>query len=192
MSRIDLIVAGTSLGGLAALSTLLRELPADFGPPIAIVQHRSAGDEGLLQRLLQATSRLPVLEPDDKTPIRRGCVYVAPPDYHLLVEGAGRFALSTDRPVVSARPSIDVLFETAAAVYGCAAAGVVLTGASADGAAGLAAIRRAGGLAIVQDPETAEAPTMPASALARAGADLVLPVVEIARELARRCAREQV
>lgn len=182
---IELVVIGTSWGGLRALQVLLRDLPAQLPCPIVIAQHRAADDTLDLAALLARGSTLPVTDAGDKEELVGGRVYLAPADYHLMVEARGAVALSTSEPVHSARPSIDVLFDTAAAAYGAALAGVVLTGASADGAAGLAAIQRAGGAAIVQDPSTAECPIMPQAAVAATRRAKVLPLEGIASHLAR-------
>lgn len=182
-----LIVIGASVGGLKALSTILEALPATFPASVAIVQHRRATDGSLLCELLGRTSLLPVLEPLHGAPLRPGHVYLAPPDYHLLVE-PGAFALSVDPPVCCSRPSIDVLFESAAGAYGRRTIGVVLTGANTDGAAGAAEIARAGGQVIVQDPATAEGPTCPRAALERVPAARVLPLQEIGPRLVALCA----
>jgi two-component system chemotaxis response regulator CheB len=171
----ELVVVGCSWGGLAALGRLLEHLPDEVDVPIAIAQHRGPDSlRGALQAALQRHLARPVVEAGDKDPVETGHVYVAPPDYHLLVE-PGSFALSVDEQVQHARPSIDVLFESAADAYGAGVIGVVLTGANADGAAGLARIAARGGVAIVQDPETAEAREMPEAALAAAPAT-VLPL----------------
>ena len=175
----ELIVIGTSWGGLDALSRLLDGLHDDVHQPIVVAQHRLAGSEDLtLGRLLQLHTRRLVSDPDDKTPLENDHVYIGPPDYHVLVE-EGRLVLSTDAPVQFARPSIDVLFVSAADAYGDRAIGIVLTGASADGAAGLARIKERGGVAIVQDPATSERRAMPDAALALTAADAVLPLEEI-------------
>ena len=181
-----LIVIGCSWGGLAALHAILARLPADLPAATAIVQHRMPDAEETLLGLLARDAALPIRSPDDKEPIVAGVVYLAPPNYHLLVD-RDHLALSTDAPVNYSRPSIDVLFESAARTYGPDVIGVVLTGANADGAAGLAEIRRLGGRAIVQDPATAEVAIMPQAALDRAGADEVLPVEKIAGVLVRLC-----
>lgn len=183
--RPGIVVVGTSLGGLRALQALLERLPAEFSLPIAIVQHRDTISGGGLSTILQDHSALLVSEPQDKEPILPGRVYLAPADYHLLAE-KGRFALSTDGPVHNSRPSIDVLFESAADAYGEGVVGVVLTGANQDGAAGSARIRSRGGLVVAQDPETAEVPAMPKAAIA-AGADKTLPLGEIAGFLIALC-----
>jgi two-component system chemotaxis response regulator CheB len=179
MTPPRIIVIGTSLGGLNALTQLLKRLPESLPVPVAIVQHRGVGDEGALAELLNQDSRLKVLDAEDKMAAAPGHVYLAPPDYHLLVERDGTLALSTDPPVRSARPSIDVLFESAAQAYGPGAIAVVLTGASADGADGLRCIKERGGLAVVQEPASAECAIMPAAALAAAPVASVLPLTTI-------------
>jgi two-component system chemotaxis response regulator CheB len=180
MKATEFVAVGTSLGGLNALVVLLEGLPQRFPVPMAIVQHRSVSpDGGGLAQLLQEHSQLRVVEAEDKMPIEPGTIYLAPADYHLLVEEPGLFALSTDGPVRSARPSIDVLFQTAADAYGSALLGVLLTGASADGAEGLATVKARGGRAIVEDPATAECGTMPAAGLAATAVDYVLPLAKI-------------
>jgi two-component system chemotaxis response regulator CheB len=183
MRRPEIVAIGTSLGGLNALIALLHDLPEDLHAPVVVVQHRSAPADRGLAELLQEHTRLTVQEAEDKQAISAGGVYLAPADYHLMVEEPGVLALSTEAPVRSARPSIDVLFETAADAYGPGAIGVLLTGASADGASGLAAIKRRGGLAIVQDPATAEAAAMPAAGLSATSVDFVLPLGSIGRHL---------
>lgn len=182
----ELVVVGASLGGVHALGALLGGLPGDFPAPLAIVQHRSKETDGTLQAVLQRMSALPVCEAVDKQPLNGRCAYVAPADYHLLID-RGSFALSTEGPVLYARPSIDVLFESAADTYGASVVGVILTGASADGAHGLAMIKAAGGLALVQDPTTAECRVMPEAAIAHTGVDRVLPLDDIAPTLMRLC-----
>jgi two-component system, chemotaxis family, protein-glutamate methylesterase/glutaminase len=173
------IAIGASWGGLQAVSTLLEGIPKELVQPIVVAQHRSVeSNRGVLESLLQRHIARPVCEPGDKEPIEVCRVYVAPPDYHLLVED-GHFALSVDARVQFARPSIDVLFESVAQVYRDRAIGIVLTGANEDGAAGLAAIKRNGGVSIVQDPRTATRRAMPEAALAAAEADAVLPLEEI-------------
>ena len=165
MSAIRLVAIGASWGGLHAIEVVLGTLPADFGAPVVIAQHRQAdSNEGVLVRLLDARCSLTVREADDKQALRPGVVLVAPADYHLLVE-EGAVALSVDEPLNYSRPAIDILFSSAADAYGRHVAGVVLTGANADGALGLAQIAERGGMAIVQDPETAERREMPDAAL---------------------------
>jgi two-component system chemotaxis response regulator CheB len=183
----ELIAVGASWGGLHALGRLLETLPEEVEAAVAIAQHRrpDARRPGLAELLQRHTLR-PVLDVTDKDPIEPGAVYVAPPDYHLLVE-PGHFSLSTDEHVNFARPSIDVLFQSVADAYGPAAIGIVLTGANEDGAAGLARVKEAGGVAIVQDPKTAERARMPEAALASTNADVVLPVEEIGAFLRGLC-----
>jgi two-component system chemotaxis response regulator CheB len=185
-----LIVIGTSLGGLQALTTILGGLPAAFPVPLAIVQHRSKEAPSSLRGWLQEACSLPIHEVEDKQPIRSGCVYLAPADYHTLVEQQA-FALSTEAPVWYARPAIDVLFTSAADVYGARLVGVVLTGASQDGAQGLAAIKRRGGLALVQEPATAESRVMPEAAAAATPIDALLPLEAIAPFLIQHCSARQ-
>jgi len=156
---------------------LLSSVPAEFPLPIAIVQHRGADSESLSEFLGRA-SKLRVKEPEDKEPIETGNVYLAPRDYHLLVEN-GSFALSTDSPVAYARPSIDVLFESAADEYDDRAIGVILTGANRDGARGLHQIKASGGLTIVENPASAKCREMPEAAIAMTAVDWVLPLQEI-------------
>lgn len=178
----DVVVIGASLGGLSAVSVLLKALPAGFGLPVVIAQHRGLHmPEGDLAEIWQRVSALPVADAEDKMTITPGHVYVAPADYHLLVESPDRFALSIDAPVLWARPSIDVLFESAADVFGDGVIGVVLTGASADGSVGLKAIRDHGGCALVQDPGTAESAVMPRAAIAATPVNHVLPLDELGR-----------
>jgi two-component system chemotaxis response regulator CheB len=160
----SVVAVGTSWGGLAALTKLLGDLPADFGIPVVVVQHRSKDSERLLVQLLQDATDLTVCEIEDKDPLTAGTVHVAPANYHVLIE-AGYASLTIEEPVRFSRPSIDVMFSSAADTYGSAAIGVVLTGANEDGARGLAHIVKRGGLALVQDPKTAEIPIMPAAAL---------------------------
>jgi two-component system chemotaxis response regulator CheB len=170
---------GASWGGLHALETVLAGLPRTFPTPIVIAQHRSVDSGGgALSRMLSLRSGLEVREAGDKDPIEAGCVYIAPPDYHLLVEPEG-FALSTDEMVQHSRPSIDVLFDSAADTYGDGVIAVILTGANADGAYGLSRVKRRGGVTIVQDPETAEKRDMPDAAIAAGAADEVLPLDRI-------------
>jgi len=164
MTGVDLVVVGVSQGGLKAIGALLEGLAEGFPVPLAIVQHRQPESEGRLVGLLQKHTGLRVREAEDKEEIARGNVYLAPTDYHLLVD-RGHFALSTEAPVCRARPSVDVLFESAADSFHDRVLAVVLTGASEDGARGAACIRRAGGLVVVQAPETAEARAMPDAAL---------------------------
>jgi two-component system chemotaxis response regulator CheB len=160
----DIVVVGTSWGGLAALRELISGLPGTFALPIVVVQHRHKQSGHILEELLQDYTKLRVREAEDKASISAGTVHVAPADYHLLIED-GFFSLTMDEPVAFSRPSIDVTFASAADVYGDRVVGVVLTGANADGSRGLRRISDRGGLPLIQLPATAESPAMPAAAL---------------------------
>ncbi len=179
----DAIVIGTSAGGVEALSVLLPSLPVGLRAAVLIVLHLPRERPSLLVDIFTPKCRLPVREAEDKQPIEPGVVYFAPPDYHLLVDSGPRVALSADEPVNFSRPSIDVLFESAADIYGARLIGIILTGASHDGALGLEAVRRAGGVTIVQQPESAQVPTMAEAALKRGPVDRVLSLEEIAEWL---------
>jgi len=209
--NFEIVVVGTSLGGLHALKTLLSDLPESFPLPVVIVQHRHKNSNNMLSDYLQQQSSLPVTEAEDKEAIVPGRVYLAPADYHLLIElpcysdfsvheshftgvatsrvlgkseiqnrGAPTFALSTEAPVSHARPSIDVLFESAADTFGEKVIGIILTGASSDGTQGLAKIKAEGGLTFVQEPDSAQCQIMPASAIAAVKVDWILPLSNIA------------
>ena len=181
-----LIAVGASLGGLDALQSLLRALPATFTCPIVIVQHRRPEVDGRLVELLKGRSTLPVLEPDDKEPIEPGHVYLAPPSYHLVVE-RGFFSLSLDAPVLFARPSIDVLFESVADSYGADGVAVMLTSSNDDGAQGAQAVKASGGRVVVQDPASAKAPEGPRSVLATVAVDRILSLEDLPRFLVDLC-----
>lgn len=182
MVAYEIVVIGSSWGGLSALRELIGALPADFLVPVVIVQHRHKQSDNLLTTLLQDRTSLKVCEVEDKAPINQGYIYVAPADYHLLVE-PGFFSLSIEEPVRYSRPSIDVTFVSAADTYGDRSAGVVLTGANADGSRGLRRIFERGGLAIVQRPDTAESPAMPRAALASVPDARAMTLAEIATTL---------
>ncbi len=178
------MVLGTSWGGLNAVRVILGTLPRGFATPVVIVQHRHRDSDGLLAELLQDVTPMPVAEVEDKDLVEPGRVYVAPPNYHLLIDD-GHFALSTEEAVRFSRPSIDVTFSSAADEYGKGTIGVVLTGANDDGARGLRRIVDRGGRAIVEDPKGAEISTMPAAALRAVPTATVLPVAEIGTQLVR-------
>jgi two-component system chemotaxis response regulator CheB len=187
-----LIVAGTSWGGLKALGVFLGGLPSDLPAAVVVVQHRSPESHPTaLRDLLQAKAALPVHEVADKQPLEPGCAYLAPPDYHTLVED-DHLALSIDFPVGFSRPSIDLLFETAAESRGERCVGVVLTGANADGASGLARIVEFGGAAVVEDPQTAERPEMPAAAVRAVPTAQVVPLPRLAETVAALCMEKRV
>ena len=179
------VVIGSSLGGLDAVSAVLAALPEGFPVPIVIAQHRATvpPSDGELQAIWQRHTSLVVCDAEDKAPIVPGHVYVAPPDYHLMIEARDLLALSTEGPVLWARPSIDVLFETAAEAYGDSVIGVMLTGASADGSQGLRAIRARGGCALVQEPTSAACDVMPRAALAATSVNHVLGLRDLGRVL---------
>jgi two-component system chemotaxis response regulator CheB len=174
----DIAVVGTSWGGLAALRMLVAGLPDSFQMAVVLVQHRHKDSDHLLRVLLQERSALEVCEVEDKMPLEHGRIYVAPPDYHTLVE-PGHFSLSTEAPVRYSRPSIDVTFSSAADSYGHRTVGIVLTGANGDGADGLRRISDRGGMALVQDPVTAESATMPAAAVKAVPRARVMPLPEL-------------
>jgi two-component system chemotaxis response regulator CheB len=182
VSRFEVVAIGASLGGLDAIETLLEALPRTYPSAVLIVQHRRADSDSRLLELLRGHSALPVSEPEDKQPIEAGHVYLAPPNYHMLVE-RGLLSLSIDPPVCFARPSIDVLFESVADAYGPRAVALVLTGSNHDGAAGAAAIKRNGGMVLVQDPNSAEAPETPRAAIASTRVDAVLKLDALVRRL---------
>jgi two-component system chemotaxis response regulator CheB len=184
----ELICIGASWGGLQAVSRLLSDIPGQLQQAIVIAQHRHPDSRGGgLPELLALQIARPVLDVEDKMPIQRNHVYVAPPDYHLLVDDRS-FALSVDERVQFARPSIDVLFETAADAYRERVIGVILTGANEDGALGLRRIKERGGVAIIQDPAEAARRAMPEAAIAATAADAILPLTEIGSFLYGLCA----
>lgn len=187
--KVEAIVTGVSAGGMEALKLVLTPLPVNFRLPIIIVQHMHPYSENYLVDFLNARCRLAVKEAEEKERIEPGRIYIAPPNYHLLIEHDRTFSLSVSEKVNHARPSIDVTFETAASVYGSRLVGVVLTGANNDGSRGLQRIKQRGGYAIVQDPQTAEVDSMPRAALAATPVDRILPLEKIGTiliELARQ------
>ena len=177
------IVIGASAGALQALTQILPILPADYPLPIIIVVHIPADRKNILAPLFQSKCRMAVREAEDKEEALPGVIYFAPPDYHLLVEMDGTLSLSNDEEVFFSRPSIDVLFESAADAYGPALVGVILTGANPDGAQGLKAIAEAGGVALVEEPATAYADAMPLAALEACAVARPMPLGEIAAHL---------
>lgn len=177
------IVIGASAGGLAALTTIFSALPAAFPVPIVAVQHRAKDQKDVLEEVLAQKTLLTVKQASEKEEIRPGHVYVAPPDYHLLLEDDLTLSLAAFEPVLYSRPSIDVLFESAAAALGPRAAGILLTGANSDGSRGIAAIYDRGGLTLVQDPGEAEYPAMPRAAIQTGKAAHILPLEKIVAHL---------
>lgn len=162
---IKAVVIGTSAGGVEALSALLPRFPIGYGAPVFVVIHLPPDRNSVIAELMAEKCALPVYETEDKEPIKPGTIYFAPPDYHLMVENDKTLSLSVEMPVHYSRPSIDVLFETAADAYGEGLVGVILSGANDDGAQGLKKIGDAGGAMLVQDPKTAFSAPMPEAAL---------------------------
>jgi two-component system, chemotaxis family, protein-glutamate methylesterase/glutaminase len=163
--KYEAVVIGSSAGGLQALTAILELLPAKYPLPIIIVQHRSRDKKDLLEDVLQHRCKINIKQADEKEKIENGFVYIAPPDYHLLIENDFTFSLSFDEQVRYSRPSIDVLFESAADVYGSTLIGIILTGANNDGSAGISAIKKCNGLTIAQNPQEAAFPVMPLAAI---------------------------
>ena len=182
--RIDGVVMGASAGGVEALSMILPALPADTRAAVFVVLHLPRDRPSLLVEIFARKCRLRVREAEDEQPVEPGTVYFAPSNYHVLLEHGPRLALSVDEPVHHSRPSVDVLFESAADVYGDRLLGVLLSGANEDGAQGLAVIRRAGGITVAQEPATANSPQMVTAALKLKQPTHVLPLREIASLLA--------
>ena len=181
--RVDAVVIGASAGGVEALLVLLPVLPKRLAAPVVVVVHLPRDRPSLLVKVFAERCVVPVREVDDKQPVEPGTVYFAPPDYHVLIDAGPSLALSADEAVHYSRPSIDVLFDSAADVYRNRLAGLILSGANSDGADGLAAIERVGGVTIVQDPQSALASAMPSAALRRVAADHVLNLDGIAAML---------
>ncbi len=183
MRQVDLIVIGGSAGAIEVLRRVLSRLSSRFTPAVAIVIHLPPEGPNVLHEVLATPGTPPMKVAEDKEPIAPGSIYFAPPDYHLLVEDGGTFALSIDPRVHFARPSIDVLFESAAEAYGERLMGVILSGANADGAAGLKAVADAGGIAVVQALESAEMIAMPGAALESVPASIEVDVSALAELL---------
>jgi two-component system, chemotaxis family, protein-glutamate methylesterase/glutaminase len=183
----EAVVIGVSAGGVDALRTILPCLPGQFPVPVIVVQHRGPGGDDFFVRYLDRLCTIRVKEAEEKEVATSGTIYLAPADYHLLVEDDRTFSLSLENRVRFARPSIDVLFESAADVYGSRLIGIILTGANNDGSHGLAVIKRRGGLTVVQDPAAAEAEAMPRSALESTEVDFVLPLTAIGPFLFNLC-----
>jgi two-component system chemotaxis response regulator CheB len=178
------VAIGASAGGVDALLALLPNLPAGFAAAVIVVLHVPAARSSALPQLLARVCQLPVKEAEDKETLLAGHIYIAPGGYHLLVEPDRSLSFSLDAPVNYARPAIDVLFESAALAYEARLLAIVLTGANADGAAGLAAVKAQGGQGWVQDPREAQASTMPEAAIATGCAELVLPLKDLGQRLA--------
>jgi len=189
MQTIEIIVVGASAGGVEALTTVLTGLPKTFNTPIVVAQHMDPSAEMFFTDQLNKKLTMTVKCPDDKDPIVNKMVYIAPAAYHLLIEEDHTFSLSTDPRVKYSRPSIDVLFESAAEVYEEKLIGVILTGANSDGSLGLKKIKEYGGLTIVQDPNTAKVGKMPRSAMEESHVDYVLALQQIAKTLEKLTTR---
>ena len=186
----ELIAIGCSMGGMHALQVILKSLPKEFCVPIVVAQHRYKTSSEALPAYFRRNSSLRVVDADDKQWVQPGHVYLAPANYHLLVERGpehGELSLSVDAAVAFSRPSIDVLFESAADAYGQTLIGVVLTGANSDGTRGAERIKQRGGFVIAQDPKTAEAPAMPEAAIAAGRVDRILPLERIGPFLVELC-----
>ncbi|MDP2560907.1 chemotaxis protein CheB [Psychrobium sp. 1_MG-2023] len=181
--KYDAVVIGVSAGGLNALTTLLPKLPNDFPMPVIIVQHRASDSDNFLIEHLGRLSNLQVKEAEVGELAQAGFIYLAPANYHLLIERNRHFSLNVDPPVSYAIPSVDVLFYSAARCFGEQLIGVVLTGANSDGTQGLKEIKQLGGLTIVQQPETAQERYMPDAAIAETKVDYVLPLLQIGQLL---------
>lgn len=182
-SPFGAVMVAASAGGIKALRALLSALPAEFAAPVVVVQHRSATAPGCLDRVLGASTPLRVREARDGDVLRAGCVFICPPDRHVAVVPGGTLRVLDGPRINFTRPAADPLFASGAACYGARALAVVLTGRGRDGAAGAAQVRRAGGLVLVQDPATCEAPGMPQAVLGGGGADFVLPLSTVPHAL---------
>ncbi len=177
------VVIGGSAGSLEIILRLVACLPARPNAIVTVVVHRKNDKDSILVDLLSSRTTLPVREVEDKEPIRVNTIYLAPPDYHLLVERADMFALDRSEKIHYSRPSIDVTFESVAETFGARAIGILLSGANADGAFGMACIKKAGGYTLVQDPASAEVGFMPRQAIERSPIDRILHAEEIVRFL---------
>ncbi len=179
----EAIVIGASAGGLKALKTIVKDLPVSFQLPLLIVQHMSPQSDSFMARYLNQLTHLQVKEADEKEPVRPGHIYIAPPNFHLLVEENHTLSLTVDEKVNYARPSIDVLFETASIAWKQRLAGIVLTGANSDGARGVCSIKARGGLTVAQSPQTADSAEMPAAAIETGCIDHIIDLGNIAKFL---------
>ncbi len=185
--KYEIVVIGCSMGGMSALEKIFSALPAEFAVPIVVAQHRYRTSGDALPDFLRRHSNLSVVDALDKQWIYPGHVYLAPANYHLLVDRGGELSLSVEAAVSYSRPSIDVLFESAADAYSAGTVAVVLTGANADGARGAQRIKERGGFVVVQDPKTAESPEMPKAAIAATRVDRILPLERIGPFLVELC-----
>lgn len=177
------VVIGISAGGFQTLHNILPKLPSNFHIPIIIVQHRSPASDNYLITSLDQVCQLKIKEAEEKEQISSGTVYFAPPGYHLLVEKNKTFSLSVDEVVSYARPSIDVLFESAAKAYKSSLIGLIMTGANSDGSKGIIAVKDNGGITVAQDPKTTEISTMPSEAIKTQKIDFIVPLDNIVQFL---------
>jgi len=191
MNGFEAVIVGSSAGGIRALGNLLAPLPNDFPLPIIVVQHLHPESESYLPKILATHCLLPVKQAEEREIIQAGSVYIAPPNYHLLIEEDRSFSLSLEPPVRYARPSVDVMFETAVYAYRDKLIGIILTGANDDGSYGVKKIKQMGGYVIVQDPRTAEAEAMPKAAIAATEVDKVLPIEQVGLYLLQLVNRSQ-
>lgn len=180
MQRYEAVVMGVSAGGMKALRVILSGLGSRMITPVIIVQHRMESSDNYLITYLDERCRHKVKEAEEKEKISKGMIYIAPANYHLLVEKKGTLSLTVDEAVSYSRPSVDVLFETAALAYKNRLIGVILTGANSDGSMGVQKVKAAGGLTIAQNPDTAVSPVMPQAAIATGAIDLILELEDIA------------
>ena len=192
MSKYRLIVIGASAGGLEAILQILTVLPKDFSLPIVIAQHQASQNVSYFADILNKKIAIKVVDAEDKMSIKRSTIYLAPPAYHLQIEADQVFSLSTDEPVHYARPSIDVLFESAANVYKQALIGILLTGANEDGAEGIATIQKQGGVILIQDPKTASSPEMPSAGIRLTNTTHIYPPQDIANQILKLIQGENV
>lgn len=176
----EAIVIGASAGGLKALKTIVQNLPAAFQTPMLVVQHLSPHSDSFMARYLNQITHMQVKEADEKEPVREGHIYIAPPNFHLLVEEDRSFSLTVDEKVNYARPSIDVLFETASIAWKDRLIGLILTGANNDGSKGMQSIKARGGLTIAQSPQSADSPEMPSAAIECGCIDHILDLSDLA------------
>ncbi len=188
--KFSAVIIGASAGGFVALSRILSLLPGDYSIPIIVVQHRSRDYRELLEEVLQRKSPIRIKQVNEKESLEKGFVYLAPSDYHLLIEEDFTFSLSDDPPVNYSRPSIDVSFESAAEIFREKLIGIILTGANNDGSKGIRKIKNYGGTTIAQDPKEAQFPMMPRSAVNTGMIDFIFSLNEIGSFLKKQLIHE--
>lgn len=190
MNDIDIVVIGSSSGGISALEKLLKAFDNKLDVTIVIAQHMSPDSGDSIKKLLKKYSTIELKEPIDKEELQSGCIYIAPADYHLLIERAGYFAVNLGPKVNFCRPSVDLLFETAAEAFPERVLGVVLTGANGDGTEGCRHIKKFNGLVVAQNPDEAQINVMPLSVINAGLADYVLSLKEISDMINRLCKKK--